>query len=128
MKPDVKRILAKLGKEKVELSTQKVELAKKPEAVLKKLQSINAKFEKPQEAMDKAYYDYKRKRNEYVNKIQGIADSASDSADDLTSIEDAIIDLGIKPSAVKSFVQAKKLVDFIQKKGRSLRERFPSLG
>ena len=42
MKPDVKRILAKLGKEKVELSTQKVELAKKPEAVLKKLQGINA--------------------------------------------------------------------------------------
>ena len=128
MKPDVKRILAKLGKEKVELSTQKVELAKKPEAVLKKLQGINAKFEKPQETMDKAYYDYKRKRNEYVNKIQGIADSASDSADDLSLIEDAIISLGIKPSAVKSFTQAKKLVDFIQKKGRSLRERFPSIG
>tara|TARA_R110000744_G_scaffold11721_4_gene35545 strand:- start:131 stop:496 length:366 start_codon:yes stop_codon:yes gene_type:complete len=120
MKPDVERIFTKLA-------SQKVELAKKPEAVLKKLQSINAKYDKPYEVMEKAYYDYRSKSGEYRQKIQKISDSASDPDDDLSLIEDAIISLGIKPSAVKSFVQAKKLVTFIQDKGKSLQRQFPDI-
>ena len=106
MKPDVQRILAKLAKEKVELSTQKVELAKKPSDILKALQNLEEQSEKIGETMYENRNNYNSKRSKLVEKLLKIDDRVYAQKGFLDQIEYAVKELGIKASAVPGYDKA----------------------
>ena len=106
MKPDVQRILAKLAKEKVELSTQKVELAKKPSDILKALQNLEEQSEKIGETFYENRNNYNSKRTKLVERLMKIDDRVYAQKGFLEQIEYAVKELGIKASAVPGYDKA----------------------
>ena len=72
MKPDVKRILAKLSETKVELATEKVELAKKPDAIIKAVESLKDKAQQAEDKMEDMYKRYSSFNQDYREKLAKI--------------------------------------------------------
>tara|TARA_B110000858_G_C17473881_1_gene324012 strand:- start:82 stop:492 length:411 start_codon:yes stop_codon:yes gene_type:complete len=112
MKPDVRRILAKLGKEKVELSTQKVELGSAQD-MKKKANDLNSERKKLEQLESKLDKLAVKKRNvlEDFDKLsadskQAIKDSYSkinEAKKIMSKVASSAKDLGVDPFMIDSF-------------------------
>lgn len=122
MKPQVQKILTKLGKEQ----EKKVELAKNPNSILKTAQSLSDKIKKLEDKMEDAYQKYRSSTEEYSRKLSEIESKAIDLDDDLDIIEDKAKDLGVKPEQIDGYDKARTLVRVL-KDAKNTSRSYPTL-
>jgi len=122
MKPDVKRILAKLSKEKVELATEKIELAaRKPQALLKNAKKLNLEIDKAKNKINKVWVVYEKAYNQWQQFLRTTESSADEMNTDIGFTMDALADLGVDFTNVKELGMAQDIVNKIEQDSKSLR-------
>jgi len=128
MKPQVKKILAKLSQEdKTELKSEKIELARKPQSILSELKKIDNKISSNESKLDKTFLKYKQEQEEWVKFLQNIESDLDSLEDDLVQILDKAQEIGVDGRQIDGFSQAADLVTKLQNLARNSKNLYPRI-
>jgi predicted nucleic acid-binding Zn-ribbon protein len=102
MKPDVKRILAKL-------TSHRVDLARKAPSVEKDFSKLNDKLKKAEAKIDSSFMAYRKEWNSFQDIIKEVEGDRKRLENDIAEIGQAAIDLGVDFNSVKGLKESQDL-------------------
>lgn len=108
MKPQVQKILTKLGKEKVEL-------AMKPQALLRYAEKIDDELRKTEQKIDKSFLQYKDAHQQFEANLDKIANKIIAGNSELGELVRKLDDLGVRRD---SSPELERAGDLLNKLGR----------
>tara|TARA_B100000927_G_scaffold290798_1_gene290639 strand:- start:1902 stop:2264 length:363 start_codon:yes stop_codon:yes gene_type:complete len=85
---------------------EKVELARKPASILKESQAIDGRLAKSSAKIDRAYLDYVKARQNFIQELNGYEQDVEKLIDDSAEVAKQLIDLGLRPNDIPEITKA----------------------